>query len=152
GVVDLTLATDGPATITGMHERRSALVRRACTGGSRSRRAQPIAANVDQVVVVAAVRDAEAVPRQLGRLLVIAEANEIPPVVVVNKIELDREAAAALARRYAPAGYQVLLTSAKTGEGLPALRDLLRGRVSGFTGPSVRGLAGLLHALGPGLE
>ena len=142
-VVDLTLSPDG---------RRSALVRRAGTGGSGSRRAQPIAANVDQVVVVAAVRDPEAVPRQLDRLLVIAEANEIPPVVVVNKIELDREAAAALARRYAPAGYQVLLTSAKTGEGLPALRDLLRGRESVFTGPSGAGKSSLLNAIEPGLK
>jgi len=39
-VVDLTLASDGggPATITGMHERRSALVRRAGVGGSGARR------------------------------------------------------------------------------------------------------------------
>ena len=153
-VVDLTLAPDGegPATITGMHERRSALVRRAGVGGSGARRAQPIAANVDQVVVVAAVRDPEAVPRQLDRLLVIAEANELPPVVVVNKIELDRATGAALARRYAPAGYQVLLTSAKTGEGLPALRDLLRGRESVFTGASGVGKSSLLNAIEPGLK
>ena len=88
----------------------------------------------------------------LDRFLVIAEANEIPPVVVVNKIELDREAADALARRYAPAGYQVLLTSAKTGEGLPALRDLLRGRESVFTGPSGAGKSSLLNAIEPGLK
>jgi len=152
-VVDLVLTSDGPATITGMHERRSALVRRAGTGGSGgARRAQPIAANVDQVVVVAAVRDPEPNPRQLDRLLVIAEANELPPVVVVNKIELDRAAGAALARRYAPAGYQVLLTSAKAGEGLPALRDLLRGRESVFTGASGVGKSSLLNAIEPGLK
>ncbi len=151
-VVDLVLTPDGPAMITGMHERRSALVRRAGVGGSGSRRAQPIAANVDQVVVVAAVRDPEPNPRQLDRLLVIAEANELPPVVVVNKIELDRAAGAALARRYAPAGYQVLLTSAKTGEGLPALRDLLRGRESVFTGASGVGKSSLLNAIEPGLK
>ena len=151
-VVDLVLTPDGPATITGMHERRSALVRRAGVGGSGARRAQPIAANVDQVLVVAAVRDPEPNPRQLDRLLVIAEANELPPVVVVNKIELDRAAGAALARRYGPAGYQVLLTSAKTGEGLPALRDLLRGRESVFTGASGVGKSSLLNAIEPGLK
>src|SRR5256885_16434631 len=78
-VVDLVLTPDGPATITGMHEGRSALVRRAGVGGSGARRAQPIATNVDQVLVVAAVRDPDPNPRQLDRFLAIAAANEWPP-------------------------------------------------------------------------
>jgi ribosome biogenesis GTPase / thiamine phosphate phosphatase len=151
-VVDLVLTVDGPATITGMRARRSLLARRAAVGGSGARRAQPIAANVDQVVVVAAVRDPDPVARQLDRLLVIAEANSLPSVVVVNKVELDRAAGGTLAKRYAPAGYQVLLTSVKTGEGLPALRDLLRGRESVFTGASGVGKSSLLNAIEPGLK
>jgi ribosome biogenesis GTPase len=124
------------------------LARRAAGG---DRRAQPIAANVDQVVVVAATRDPEPSPRMLDRLFVIAEANGLPGVLVVNKTDLDRTAAEALGRRYAAAAYQVLATSVQSGEGLAAFRDLLRGRESVLAGPSGVGKSSLLNAIEPGL-
>lgn len=149
-VVDLELHADGPAAITGVHPRRSVLARRAA-GGERVRRSQPIAANVDQVVLVAAARDPEPSPRMLDRLLVIAEANELPAAVVVNKTDLDRSAVEALARRYAAAAYQVLPTSVRSGEGLVAFRDLLRGRETVLAGASGVGKSSLLNAIEPGL-
>lgn len=151
-VVDLALHDDGPATVERVHTRRSVLARRRATGGHGARRAQPIAANVDQVVVVAAARDPEPSPRMLDRFLVIAEANGLPAALVVNKVDLDRTALEALQKRYARAGYQVLGTSVKAPEGLPALRDLLRGRETVFTGASGVGKSSLLNALEPGLK
>ena len=151
-VVELAFHGDGPATVERVLPRRSMLARRRATGGHGARRAQPIAANVDQVVVVAAARDPEPSPRMLDRFLVIAEANGLPAALVVNKVELDRVAVEALERRYARAGYQVLATSVKTPEGLPALRDLLRERESVFTGASGVGKSSLLNALEPGLK
>ena len=151
-VVDLETHGDGPATVERVHPRRSVLARRRATGGHGARRAQPIAANVDQVVVVAAARDPEPSARMLDRFLVIAEANGLPSVLVVNKAELDRSAVALLQQRYAHSGYQVLPTSVKAPEGLPALRDLLRGRESVFTGASGVGKSSLLNALEPGLK
>jgi len=149
-VVELELRPDGPATISRIHPRRSVLARRAA--GERSPRAQPLAANVDQVVVVAAVRDPEPNLRLLDRFLVIAEANRIPPVIVLNKIELERGAEQVVRRRFAPAGYQVLPTSVKAAEGLAALRDLLRGRASVLAGESGVGKSSLMNALHPGLN
>ena len=145
---------DDQGTITGIKPRRSVLARRAAQGGAGggARRSQPVAANVDQVVVVASAADPEPSPRKVDRFLVIAEANGLPAVLVVNKVELDRDAAATLARRYAAAEYQVLPTSVKADEGLPALRDLLRGRHSVFTGMSGVGKSSLLNALQPGLK
>src|SRR2546426_12370397 len=58
-VVELELQADGHATISAVRPRRSVLARRAA--GERSPRAQPIAANVDQVVVVASARDRKSV-------------------------------------------------------------------------------------------
>lgn len=151
-VVELAFHGDGPATVERVHPRRSVLARRRATGGHGARRAQPIAANVDQVVVVAAVRDPEPNPRMLDRFLIIAEANGLPAALVVNKVELDRGMVDSLERRYARAGYQVLPTSVKVPEGLPALRDLLRGRETVFTGASGVGKSSLLNALEPGLK
>src|SRR2546427_5575868 len=103
-------------------------------------------------LVVAAARDPEPTPRMLDRFLVIAEANRLPCVVILNKIELDRSALERLTRRYGVAGYQVLATSVKQPEGLTALRDLLRGRESVLAGPSGVGKSSLLNALYPGLN
>lgn len=146
-IVELELREAGAAVITALRPRRSVLARREVA----ARRGQPIAANIDQVVVVAATRDPEPNPRQLDRFMVIAEANSLPPALVVNKTDLDRAPLEALARRYAPAGYPVLGTSVKAPEGLPALRDLLRGRCSVFTGQSGVGKSSLLNALDPDL-
>lgn len=151
-VVDLALHRDGPATVERVHTRRSVLARRRASGGRAVRRAQPIAANVDQVVVVASARDPEPNPRMLDRFLVIAEANGLPAAIVVNKVDLDRTAVEALTRRFGATGYQVLATSGKLPEGLPALRDLLRGRETVFTGASGVGKSSLLNALEPGLK
>ncbi|HZI21941.1 MAG TPA: GTPase RsgA, partial [Gemmatimonadales bacterium] len=88
-VVELEVRADNTATIASVRPRRSVLARRAAAGDRVARRAQAIAANVDQVVVVAAARDPEPNPRMLDRFLVIAAANRLPAVVVLNKIELD---------------------------------------------------------------
>lgn len=149
-VVELELHGDGTGAIAAVRPRRSVLARRAA--GERSPRSQPLVANVDQVVVVASARDPEPSPRMLDRVLVIAEANRLPAVVVLNKIELDEGVHEQLLARYGPAGYQVLATSVRRPQGLPALRDLLRGRASVLTGPSGAGKSSLINALHPGLN
>jgi ribosome biogenesis GTPase len=151
-IVDLALHREGPATVERVHTRRSVLARRRPSGRRGVRRAQPIAANVDQVVVVTSARDPEPNPRVLDRMLVIAEANGLPAAIVVNKAELDRDVLEQFSRRFRPAGYQVLATSVRIPEGLPALRDLLRGRETVFTGASGVGKSSLLNALEPGLK
>src|SRR5207248_693194 len=66
--------------------------------------------------------------------------------------ELDPDVSVTIAQRYKTGNYQVLPTSVKANEGLAALRDLLRGRESVFTGASGVGKSSLLNALEPGLK
>ncbi|HEU4698393.1 MAG TPA: ribosome small subunit-dependent GTPase A [Gemmatimonadales bacterium] len=113
------------------------------------RGARPVVANVDQVLVVAATRDPDPVPQLLDRLLVLAEANDLPAGVVLNKIDLD--AGDGLAERMRRAGYAVFRTCAKTGRGVDELRAALAGRTSVVTGPSGAGKSSLLNAIQPGL-
>jgi ribosome biogenesis GTPase len=135
------------ATIERVHQRDTVLRRRS---PGRARRARPVAANVDQVVVVGSTRMPDWNPYLIDRFTAVAEANHMPAVVVVNKVDLE-DSAEAHGDAYRRAGYAVLTTSAKTGVGLTELRQRLSEHVSLFTGPTGVGKSSLLNALMPGL-
>jgi len=131
-----------------IHSRRSKLARRA-PGGAHGERV--LAANVDQVIVVFAAVKPEPHPRMLDRFLVIAEANDLPARVVINKIEIaDRAATEAMFAPYLKAGYDVDYTSVKQRIGLEPLHEAFAGRVVLLTGPSGVGKSSLLNATFPG--
>jgi ribosome biogenesis GTPase len=136
--------------ITEILPRRAKLTRRAPGGGPGER---VVAANIDQVVVVFAVAEPAPHPRMLDRFLLIAESNDLPSRVVVNKVELSTlDEARSLFGVYEEIGYPVHYTSVKRGDGLDALCDALHGRVSALTGPSGVGKSSLLNAMFPGLS
>lgn len=138
---------DGGATIEGVHERRSLLRRRS---PGKTRGVREVAANLDQVVVVGAAARPDWDPCLIDRFIAVAEANRLHAVVVVNKADLDPDAARH-GVPYRQAGYQVVLTSARTERGLEELRAHLNGRISLFTGPTGVGKSSMLNALQPGL-
>lgn len=136
----------GMRGIAAVEERTSLLARRVPEG--RGHRA--VAANVDQVLVITATKSPDPVPQLVDRLLVVAEANNLPAGVVLNKVDLDP--GDALAERFQRAGYPVYQTSIRSGAGLDRLRIALQGRESVITGPSGAGKSSLLNALEPGLN
>jgi ribosome biogenesis GTPase len=109
-----------------------------------------ILANPDQALVVFAAARPEPHLRMLDRFLVIAEANELPAILCVNKVELTGEAVARdLFDLYAHIGYPVIYTSAREQTGIDALRELLTDRVTVVTGPSGVGKSSLINAVHP---
>lgn len=137
-------------TIEAVEQRRSELVRRA--PGRGGRRAKVLVANVDQVVLVFAATQPEPRLRLLDRLIVLAEANSLPSVIVINKIDLalPNEVRARFAA-YGAAGYPLVLASAATRTGVAAIAEHVCGRESVLTGPSGAGKSSLLNVLEPGL-
>jgi ribosome biogenesis GTPase len=127
-------------------EARHSVLERRIPGGRGTR---AIVANVDRIFVVTASREPAPVPSVIDRLLVLAEANDVTPALIVNKIDLDP--GTALVARYLAAGYQVLPVSTKLGQGLEAIRGWLPDHSSVFTGPSGAGKSSLLNALEPGI-
>jgi ribosome biogenesis GTPase len=125
--------------------RRNILERRV-PGGRGTR---PIAANLDEVYVMAAAANPEPVWQLLDRLLVLAEANDLPAALIVNKLDLDP--GTALIARMQRAGYDVFPVCVKTGRGLGPLFARMHQAVSVVTGPSGVGKSSLLNALQPGL-
>ncbi|MEE8134269.1 MAG: ribosome small subunit-dependent GTPase A [Gemmatimonadales bacterium] len=146
----VTMAThdDGSLTIERIEPRSSVLKRRA-PGKKRSARA--IAANLDQVIVVGAAQDPRWDARLMDRFVVVAEANDLPTTVVVNKADLVDDASV-LAAPYEAAGYETVITSVTETRGIDELAKHLRGRVSLFTGPTGVGKSSLLNVLQPGLH
>jgi ribosome biogenesis GTPase / thiamine phosphate phosphatase len=143
--VGLEEGDEGIIGITGVEPRRNLLERRTPLGrGNR-----PVAANLDRVFVVTAAADPATVPQLMDRLCAIAEANEIPVAVVVNKADLGP--AEAIADRYRKAGYEAFLVSARTGLGLDRLFAELKGKESLLTGASGVGKSTILNRLQPGL-
>lgn len=111
-----------------------------------------LVANLDQVLLVFSASLPRMNPRLVDRFLVIAEHNDVAAAIVATKMD-EPEAADARARfgPYERIGYPVLYTSARTGEGVDAVRALLAGRISALTGPSGAGKSSLLNAVQPGL-
>ena len=144
----VTLEPEAGGELWGIIEigpRRSVLERRI--PGGRGTRA--IAANIDRIFVVSASRDPAPVPSIIDRLLVLAEANDVTPALVVNKVDLDP--GTELIARYRAAGYDVFPISSRQGLGLEAIRGWLPDHASVFTGPSGAGKSSLLNALEPGV-
>ncbi|MFN2290771.1 MAG: ribosome small subunit-dependent GTPase A [Anaerolineae bacterium] len=114
---------------------------------------QVIVANPDQAVFIFSVTEPRPNLRMLDRLLVLAENNDLPAFVCANKIDLleDEGEAGELFGVYEEIGYPVLYTSAKTGQGIDALRQHLLGNLTVLSGPSGVGKTSLLNAVQPHL-
>lgn len=137
------------ATIEKVSPRRTELLRRALNG----RKAKVVAANVDQALVVVAAKAPDPRRELVDRFLALTATAGIPPVLLVNKVDLPGAPAVAadLKAFYGSLGFQVLPISAVSGEGLDAARDLLAAGRSVIVGPSGVGKSSLLNALNPGL-
>jgi ribosome biogenesis GTPase len=138
---------EGLGVVSAIRPRRSLLARPDATGEPK-----PLAANVDQILVVAAP-----LPRYdtelIDQYLVAAEATSIRPVIVLNKIDLlDAASRARVDADFAPytaIGYHLLHASTVERHGLDELAAELRGRTSVFVGQSGVGKSSLVNALLP---
>ena len=115
---------------------------------------QVIVANVDQVLIVAAWREPAFWPELVDRYLIAAARYNLAPIICVNKVDLAEDPAelAPTLGAYQQTGYRILATSARTGEGLAALREALAGRTTALAGLSGVGKSSLLSAAEPGLH
>jgi ribosome biogenesis GTPase len=137
------------AVIEEVAPRRNAFSRRAAGAQPQE---QVVAANLDQVVLVASLGDPEFSAGLADRVLCQAEHAGIPARVVLNKSDLAApEEAGAIAAAYRAAGYPVHVACARRGAGVEEVRHACHGRRSLMVGHSGVGKSTLLNALAPGI-
>ena len=128
-------------------EPRHGLLTRASRG-----REHVLVANVDQVVIVMALKEPDLKRHLIDRYLASAEQGGIRPVICLNKVDLiDPIEIQPIVGFYSQLGIPTLLTSAETGQGLERLRRLLQDCESVFSGQSGVGKSSLLNSIQPGL-
>ena len=147
------ISLKNPAQISEVLDRKNYLIRKST---NLSRQSHVIAANVDMAFAVVSLYFPEIKLPFLDRMLFTCEVYGIPVTIVLNKVDLYREeapqAVADFIDIYTNAGYRVVCTSARTGEGVDELRSLTCGNVCLFSGESGVGKSSLIKALDPTLD
>ena len=107
---------------------------------------RPAVANIDQALVIFAAAKPAPNLNLLDRFLCMMEYQQVPALICFNKCDLiSAEELEALSAIYAPAGYELLFTSAKTGQNIDRLKELLGGRTTAVAGPSGVGKSSLVN-------
>ena len=151
--VELTDDEEG-GSVEEVLPRRSKLARASAGEGSLE---QVLVANVDQVLVVSAIRDPLFRPQLVDRILLGCERSDLDAIVIINKADREKNNASGeesiphWVDFYSSLGYRAFGTSVVDGRGVDQLRELLRDRISVFCGLSGVGKSSLLNAVQPGL-
>lgn len=151
--IDLASGND-VSVITDIEPRDNYLIRKSI---NLSKEAHVLAANIGQAFVIATLHSPRTSFGFIDRLLVTCEAYHIPVMIVLNKCDLYHgEKDEALLRMfeavYEPTGYPILKLSALSGDGVPGLREAMKGKINLFSGHSGSGKSSLINAISPNLK
>jgi ribosome biogenesis GTPase len=116
----------------------------------KTRLYRPPVANVNRAIIVFSATQPNPNLFLLDRFLLQGEIAGVEPVICLNKIDLVEKSD--IPSLYRWAGYTVIVTSAKTGQGINELDDALKDNISVLAGPSGVGKSSLLNSLQPDLS
>jgi ribosome biogenesis GTPase len=136
-----------------IHERKNYVIRKSV---NLSKQTHIIASNVDLVFLLITINNPPTFPSFIDRFLVSAEAYSIKAILLFNKIDTYDEDTLLevkfLAALYRKIGYECIGISAKTGKNIDKVKELMKDKVSIFSGHSGVGKSTLVNAIEPGLD
>ena len=151
--MDMENETENTSIITEIHERRNYINRQS---PSHKKQHHIVAANIDQSLLVATLKDPKTSQGFIDRFLLTCEAYHVPAIIIFNKADVYRkkelEKFHFLNEMYTSIGYRIILMSVKTGEGVIEVRDLLKDRITLMSGHSGVGKSSFINAIFPELK
>lgn len=151
--VELTLETPTQGNITEVKKRKNYFIRQS---PKSKHQVHVVASNIDQAILITTIVEPNIKMGFIDRFLLTTESRDIPTVIVLNKSDLykpqDMELAIILKSLYERINYTVLIVSAKTGEHLDSLAQLLQNKTSLLAGQSGVGKSSLITAIDPLLQ
>jgi len=122
-----------------IHDRKNFLVR-------------PPVSNIDQSIVVFAVKDPNPNFILLDKFLINSLIENIEPIICINKIDLDEDKSVEISKYYEKSGFKVILTSKYLDDTILKVKNTLKNKTTVFAGPSGTGKSSLLNSIKPGLN
>jgi ribosome biogenesis GTPase len=153
-VVDFEMEPNSEnGVITNLQQRKNYIIRKAI---NLSKQAQIIAANLDQALLVVTLASPRTSLGFIDRFLVTAEAYDIPARLIFNKLDLfsdeGLEILADYKAIYENIGYPCFEVSALDGTNINQVQELLKDKVTLFSGHSGVGKSSLINSLLPSLD
>ncbi len=132
---ELTETEDVEGNVTALLPRKNSLVR-------------PSVANVDQALVIFAVKNPDPIPDLLDRFLLLMKVSSLPVILNFNKEDLaDQDEMERLKENYRDAGVTIHFTSCADGSGIDELKKMLEGKTTTVAGPSGAGKSSIVNEL-----
>lgn len=151
--VEIEIEGDNTAVITGIFPRRNYINRQS---PHKKHQQHIIAANVDQSILIATLKEPRTSQGFIDRFLVGCEMYHVPAVIIFNKVDLHRkkeeEKFEGMKEMYEAVGYRVIRSSVKENEGIKEMKELLKNKVSLLSGHSGVGKSSLLNLILPDLK
>jgi ribosome biogenesis GTPase / thiamine phosphate phosphatase len=147
------IVDNNDASITEILQRENHILRQSV---KKSGHSQVLAANIDQVMLIATVRHPRTSLGFIDRFLVSAESFRIPQVVIFNKADLlnslEKDDIEQLIKLYEQLGVKAFLVSATSSESLAFLSQIIKDKTTLVAGHSGVGKSTLLNRLSPTIK
>jgi ribosome biogenesis GTPase len=144
--------TENSAVITEIYNRRNYIIRQA---PSHKINYQIVAANLDQCLLMATLKEPKTSQGFIDRFLVVCEAYQIPAIIVLNKADVYKNKELAKAedwlKMYGDVGYLLKLISIKEDTGVEEIRELLKNKITLLSGHSGVGKSSFINRMLPAL-
>jgi ribosome biogenesis GTPase len=154
-IVDMEVENEGEhsAIITAIHDRRNYITRQS---PHNKRYHHIVASNLDQLLLIATLREPRTSQGFIDRFLAAAEMYGVPARLVFNKADVYRDREMELfetwSQMYSEIGYPVMLTSVREGTGMEEVLAVLKDRVTLLSGHSGVGKSSFVNTLFPDMN